>query len=277
MVARIERDPSRYKWTKDGALPRLEFVGKRLVSVPSEYQRPVEEDKVSAITASLSWPAFGVLSVVRREDESLWVFDGQHRLLAALRRTDVDVVPCAIYDMPNLTDEARAFLTANTNRRPVSTLARMNAAVLVGDQSYALTAKICDVHGRRLAGKSDSKAGRTVTCVAAMLMIARRFPDTLRAIFPVCDAVAGESPIQKELLLGAFWIERRMPAGASLGDVRWRARMIAVGVEALLAGARRRAAITGKGGEAVFGAGMLDAINFRLRDKLVLPGVEVGP
>lgn len=263
----------RYKWTKLDAMGELKMLPKSTLEVDHAYQRQPSELKTKEIASDFSWVGFGAIVVADRGDGRFFVIDGQHRVLAALRRSDIDRVPCVVFAMESLSEEAQAFLVLNTNRKPLTGLAKHNAMVESGQPVASRVATLVASVNRTMV-ESSSCAGRVVGCVTGLQRNMAADADVTTKMFLLLDKVVGDRPIKEMLLEGLIWIEQKMPAGESLTDKRWRDRLVSVGYDDLNVEAKRAAAAFGKGGRAVWGRGMLRAINRGLRTKLVLPGVE---
>jgi hypothetical protein len=109
-------------------------IHKHDLNIDHTYQREnVIISKVQQIQASWSWIGCGTILVALRHDGSYWVMDGQHRVLAARNRSDIDELPCLVFAVESKTDEAAGFLVANTQRKPVTAIAKYKAMVLTND------------------------------------------------------------------------------------------------------------------------------------------------
>src|SRR4051794_31726791 len=82
-----------YGWTADNVPGKLIYLPKESLQVDPTYQRPLNDRKRLRIASAFNWAAFGVLICARRPDGTIWVIDGQHRLSAAMSRSDVRDVP----------------------------------------------------------------------------------------------------------------------------------------------------------------------------------------
>ena len=76
----------RYDWKLLDQPGELRMLNKKVLRVDEQYQREATEPKVKEIARAWSWLACGALLVAER-DGVYFVFDGQHRALAALRRS----------------------------------------------------------------------------------------------------------------------------------------------------------------------------------------------
>ena len=114
----------RYKWLSTNAPGDLEYIHKTLLIVDhayQPYQRPFNPAKARRIAGDLNWAAFGVLLVARRRDGRLYVFDGQHRHAAAMLRSDIQKLPCAIFNLEgSIEDEATTFLVVQKERKALT-------------------------------------------------------------------------------------------------------------------------------------------------------------
>lgn len=81
--------------------------------VDESYQRPVTAAKMAYLRNNWDLLAAGMLRVNARPDGSLYVMDGQHRLLAA-REIGLAQMDCAVYRVP-VEMEARLFERWNTH------------------------------------------------------------------------------------------------------------------------------------------------------------------
>jgi hypothetical protein len=86
----------RYGWEMKDEPGELMHVDKKRLRIDHEYQRSANEVKVTEITKRFSWLALGAIVVVRRGD-AYYVVDGQHRVMAAMRRTDIATLPCVVF------------------------------------------------------------------------------------------------------------------------------------------------------------------------------------
>lgn len=263
----------RYKWTKVDEPGELKMLPKEILEVDSSYQRPINEAKVKEIASSFSFVAFGAAVVADRGDGRYFIIDAQHRVAAAMRRSDVKTLPCIVFHMDSLTDEARAFLGLNTMRKPLTGLEKHTAAVKAGDDASVKADSLARSIGRVLV-ESASDASRSIGCVRLLTRLAAEDYDRTRRVLSVLDQLAGNRPIKEVMLDGLFWVDMKMPPGETIADRRWRDRIIAVGYESMELEAKRMAQALVKGGRATWGRGILRAINKGLRHKLVLPGVE---
>lgn len=256
---------SHYGWNKAGDVGRLVWIDKTLLKVNHDYQREnIAKERVLKIAKNWMWPACGVL-VVAKKDDGLFVVDGQHRLLAAMKRSDCNELPCIVFDLEELSDEAKAFLEINTNRNAAPVVDKIKALTIAGDEDAALVLDLIE-QSNRVPAKASSPT--TVSCLHAMYMLAKQDRDLLTNIWPLVTHLCEGESIHNKLLLGLAYIEKRMGDGSSLTTGKWRRRVIDVGREALLRAANEASAYYARGGAGIWAAGIEKAINKGLRNRL---------
>lgn len=125
-----------YDWlplSKDS--PDLKWLNVSCLEVDHRYQRQtVSELIVLRIAHSFDWAKFGTLSVVKRGGK-YFVIDGQHRLLACLRRGIIRV-PCIVTESAGVEHEAENFIGINTNTAKVTVYDKYKAKLAAGDSIH---------------------------------------------------------------------------------------------------------------------------------------------
>lgn len=251
----------RYKWKPLGKPGEFRLIPKKQLHIDSSYQRTEHISKVNVlkIASEFDWVQFGVLLVALRTDGTFWIYDGQHRWLATLRRGDIDVVPCLVFEVDSLPNEAKAFLGANICRKPMPALPVLRAKAVAGDDIGQFVIEYAATLGLRFSDTA-SKYGE-IKCAAACVAVATKSKDRFRDVLCLAAGLCREDDleIQRVLLLGlAFLHERLEPP---LMSEKVKARVVSCGAAGLLAAAKRQMILEDKSGEAVWGRGMLREIN----------------
>ncbi|QJW94743.1 DUF6551 family protein [Frigoriglobus tundricola] len=266
----IVKKTDAYKWKTVDDPGRFLWLSKQVIGVDHSYQREqVNEARVNRIAAELSWVKFGVITVVRRGDRTYWCIDGQHRLLAAKKRSDVAKVPVMLFEVTNKTGEADGFLKINSDRGAVSTFSRFNALLTTRDATAVATQQMVEASGYRF-----SLDGRkyTVRCLAAVYNAYRTCRESATAAWELCVMLyAGDCPIDN-VFSGLFVLERALrkrDPGRSLRDPDNVKIILALGKAELSAAALRMVTVMGKGGPKMQAAGIARAINQKRRKNLV--------
>lgn len=254
---------SRYGWTVGSVPGDFKDIPKRLLKINrEEYQRDGIPSKVLEFASNWSWIACGALIVAERDGE-YWVVDGQHRKLAADRRSDIYTLPCMVFQTDGVKQDAQAFLDTNTNRRNVTALAKFKARLATGDELAQAVQMIIAQSGLRLA--TASKEAGDFKAIALALSIAERDQDGLRHVLQLSGEMAFDerAPVHQRIVQGLYYIHRHF----DLRTQRLRERIKAIGLEALLRGADKAAAYYGAAGEKIIADGMLQVINHGLRNR----------
>jgi hypothetical protein len=262
---------ARYGWVTKDAPGTLQMLHKDVLQIHPAYQRDVLPDKVKAITAAWSWLSLGALVVGERGGE-FWVIDGQHRTLAAKRRSDITHLPCVVFKTADVKTEARGFLECNTGRKPVTAVGKQKALVAAGDEVAAYVQQQCEA--LRLQIKPNAKTVGQLKCVAWCM---RRASDD-KAVFRLVLEMGAELSAQdqmpvNEMLLEGLWL-LHLKCGDGLADKRLTKRLREKGARVLLDAAKRAAAYYVTGGGKVWAQGMLAELNKGLQRKFQMDGVE---
>lgn len=120
-----------------GQRPSLEFRPIGDLMIDATYQRSIDtgasQSLIRRIARDWDWGLCQPLNVAKREDGSLYVIDGQHRLAAARVRGDIYDLPCVVISSTSPHDEAAAFVAINRQRQALSKLDLFKAALAAGD------------------------------------------------------------------------------------------------------------------------------------------------
>lgn len=269
---RIKRDKvTHYGWSLRDEPGVLMDVEKSELSVDHTYQRNVNNLKANKIASEWSWVACGVLIVASRAD-GFFVIDGQHRLAAALKRSDIKTVPCIVFDVENgVLGEAEGFIASNTLRKPMSGVDKFRALLVMKDPAALLVNRLCTATMRKI---TTGGTGRNLSCVGHALLNANKHPKVFERIFPLVDRLCNDKIMHEWILNGMMYLELKMPDGESLTDKRWADKILSIGHDRILDGIRTAKAYYKRGGPKIFATGIVDAINFKAKKKLVLKGTE---
>lgn len=255
----------RYGWTVADEPGRFREIDKHALWVDDEYQRDPTEPKIDRIASEWSWQACGAIIVGLRHGRA-YVIDGQHRVLAARKRSDITRMPCLVFDTNDVAEEAQAFLRANKNRKPMTALQAFKARVAAGD-AVAKTAEVMIKSAGRVIANSSSSG--SIKCVGELMKHIAADKKTLDVVWPLVVELSKGQAISNRLLRSLMHIEPRLKDGASLAEQPWRDRLMAVGADGLLKAAAHAVEYHGMGGERVLAEGMLKAINHRARTKIL--------
>lgn len=261
LISKIDR----YKWSVSDAPGRQLYIDKNTLHVDEAYQRKsIVEAKVLRMASAWSWVACGTITVGDRNGK-FHVIDGQNRVLAAKKRSDIVTLPCLVFETADARQEAAGFVAANTHRKPISFIDR-HRALLVMDDPVALRVETLVSQSGRVISSASSPT--TISCIALLTKMVINYGDTLDRMWPLLTALCAGHPMVDRVLSGLMHIEARMPEGTSLTDKRWRDRLLLVGFAGLHAGIIKASAFYARGGDKVFASGIAQVVNAGLRNKL---------
>ena len=259
-VDKIER----FKWTMADHQGSFRMIPKEQLHVDYAYQRSHVTSRVHTIARDWSWVGCGCLIVSERDDGTIWVVDGQHRALAALRRSDISTLPCLVWKIPSVDKEAGSFVRANTLSKALGTVEQFKAAIIAQNPDALYIEKILADVGYTVG---ENRNINTVKCIRAIKLIYDEdiimFPEIMRQVADV----SRPQPIPVNLVLGAGWLARATK-GESL-DPSWTAKMKDLGLDRLLAAIQRKIHYEQKGGPRIYGCGLGDALNSGRRTKFL--------
>lgn len=250
----------RYKWTVKDDPGALKLLHKTDLKIHPSYQRHAAGKKVVDIASSWSWIACGAIVVADRGGE-FWVIDGQHRVLAAKNRADIDLLPCVVFATESVAQEAQGFLDLNTQRKAMSSIDRFRALLVAGND----IAIFVDSEFKRLGivANNSGHGTRNIKSVGLCMTMAQidkeMFSDTLSLVALIC----ADCPIKERLLSGLGYIRQKVGAI----DGKLHKRIVDIGQDRLNQGAMRAAAFYKRGGAKVFATGMLEEINKGLQKR----------
>jgi hypothetical protein len=141
-----------------GLPPEICWLPTCALMVDKSYQRlatvPASKRIVERIKEAWDWRLCAPLTVSHRaegEAPGYYVIDGQHRLMAAEERGDIEELPCIVSVFEGVEDEARCFVSINTVRKMPSRLDRLHAECRTGDADALALAEVVEDAGLRLA------------------------------------------------------------------------------------------------------------------------------
>lgn len=259
-VSKIER----YGWMLRDMPGVFMEIDKHELHIDYSYQREdISHSKILEIARAWSWVGCGAILVAARPDGTWFVFDGQHRVLAARKRADVSTLPCMVYECDSIQQEAAGFLISNDNRKPVTAFGKFNAAIGAQDEIAIHVRDALLRHGLEVA-KHNTKPGQIKCikrCQTMCSMDKEAFEKALAAAVYVCG---NQCAIHEDILNGLYACHRRYKL---LDDKRFVRRAADVGPQVILEAVRRTHGYRGVGGDQTVREGVLLAVNKGLRHK----------
>lgn len=255
----------RYGWVTKDVPGELRQMHKDALQMHPAYQRDVIPMKVTEITARWSWAACGAIVVGQRGGE-FWVIDGQHRVLAAKRRSDITYLPCVVFKTDCVEQEAVAFLDLNTGRKPVSSIGKFKAMIAAGDEAACAVHRTLDALG--VTPKSTANKAKELKSVAWAIRKAGEDQAKFELVMRTAVELSNDMPIQEKLLDGLWYINERLPGGIT--DKRFSDRLKFIGARRLIDAANKAAAYFARGGAKVWADGMINEMNKGLQKRFSL-------
>lgn len=252
-----------FGWNQiEGPKGRFMNIPKKDLLIDYSYQRETSMLR-NKIAAEFNNVVLGTLIVSKREDGKYYVMDGHQRLEAARSRSDVSTLPCMVYEMENVKDEAKVFDKIQTNRDRVSRIHRFQVRLTYEDPVALGIQKILDLTGHTVKNDDTSHA---VRCIGAIercyLRNARKFEEYWPFIVRIC-----EGSIHESILKGIFFLVASM----NLDLNKDKNKLILAGREKLIRSINNVAALADASiGDKIAGMGIAKILNIRRRDKIII-------
>ncbi|WP_257540579.1 DUF6551 family protein [Sphingobium sp. CFD-1] len=153
--------PRKWPATK-GNPPSIEMRPPSELSLDDSYQRATDSSTsqtlIRKIAHNWDWRMCLPLVVSKRDDGTLWVIDGQHRLAAATLRGDIQYLPCCVAVYGSVADEAAMFVAMNRTRKAMNRLDDFHAATASGDSEALEIAKLITDAGFTVSRRTGSQS-----------------------------------------------------------------------------------------------------------------------
>lgn len=259
-----------FNWSATTETGRLEHIDKNDIRIDHTYQRTrVNKNRVLHIARNWSWQACGTIGVFRRDDGKYFAYDGQHRILAARKRDDIDVLPCWVFDGVTLAEEAKAFEGINSVRGPMKAVEQFKARVVAEDADALCIKAMLEEWDYEVA---PTAGNNRICCIAAVEAVYRRSADSCRRTLCVIAEMSSGDAFSGTLFKAIAYIDQHMQKhelhpGVTRADVA--EKLVSIGPQACETEARRQQSMAGKGGDKVWASGIINAINKGKRTKKI--------
>jgi hypothetical protein len=182
-------------------------VHKSLLKVDHSYQR--ERDRSRAINdMAKEWDdgLVHVLVVARRQNDDLYIVDGQGRWMAGCRLDYVQNFDCKIQDVATVEEEARLYKDFNAKRTGLKAIDIFKAELLSGDPTAVAVKQFVTAAGYEVVKMSSQKPG-TIACVKELCDAAGRDVTLAANIFNLCAEITAGGSIDSRVFRGLFTLE----------------------------------------------------------------------
>lgn len=234
------------------------------LQIDRRYQRDFRPSVVNRIAKDWDFAAAGVLSVSQREDMSMWIIDGQHRYLGALKR-GVKLLRCEIHHNLTIEQEAQLWLVLNKNRNAPNESQSHNAQKTAGDSKAQLIESLIRQSGRTQSAKVSS--AHTVACVGAMRWALEKCEDALPRIWPLITELCEGEIIVNRFVRGMTYAEYMLADGRSLTEPVLRRKLLNLGYAQVTDFLNRAQVAYAAGGERTWAEGIINAVNYRVKEE----------
>lgn len=227
----IDTQTRRKKWNeiRDDNKGRFMEISKNELSIDHTYQRRLNNLHVNRIAKEWSWPKCGTLDVIRRLNGSLIIVDGQHRWEAAQLRPDIITLPCMIFELNKIEDEAELFGTINRVQKKLTSVEGFRSDLIRKDE---LALKIISIISTTGHGIENSKQIKAVRCVDTLKWaIKLQGSDKFRKAWPLLVEIHGNHQINGRILSSVYWLYAKTEG--LLDKPIFRKRLIRAGVSGL--------------------------------------------
>src|SRR5262252_10715295 len=154
------------------------------------YARPLSEHRLRDLRRDWDPLAVSPLTLSRREDNSLWVIDGNHRRVVAYEKQMMQL-PAMIHTGLQRTQEADLYTKLGTvlGQTPWT---RFQAKLVAGDEAANEIVKIAQRHDLEINGAYAKTAGHIQAVARVEWIHARGGPDALNWVFGFLTTAFGD-------------------------------------------------------------------------------------
>jgi hypothetical protein len=252
-----------YGWKAAADRGEFMWLDKRLINIDHAYQRErVSHARVLEIARSWSWQALGVILLFKRvSDGRYYAYDGQHRVLASMKRDDVQELPCFVFPGDTVAEEADAYVAANTVRGPMQAIEKFKARIIALDPTALAIQAALEEWGYRV---STCSTPGNIACIGSLESVyvkdVAMFRRTLQTVVKLCNGDCFRDKIFNALAYVDEHMRRNNCGDISRRDVQEKLELI--GLDALCEAGRKYSNLAGgKGGCKVWAAGIVFEIN----------------
>jgi len=251
----------KFGWQMLDDIGVLTYLNKDILQVDTSYQREVSKSRALQLSQAWSWIACNTITVAEREPGQFFVIDGQTRLDAARRRSDIEEMPCSVFQSSGPEEEAAAFVRLNCVRGHVLVFDRWKAELKANNLTVVAAEQLMQSCGYHRA-KGDEQYGlRSLGC---FLNYFERDRDLFSKVFPIIAQLHNGMPIRDDMINALMYV-------AKYGDTDitahgWRERIVSgIGYDRIRHEIDRARSLYARGGAKVFALGALQALNKGLR------------
>lgn len=198
----------RYGWTQDDVPGQLAQIDKNLLNIDYDYQRNPHEANIKAMSSAWSWIKCGTITVAER-DGKFWVVDGQHRVLAAMRRSDISNLPCLVFKTKGQAEEAKPF--GEQGGIPLRSVEKYKALLVSGDSAAVFVDGVIRSCGLRV---ENNDSNESIQCIRTILVEAGKNREAARnAIVCAAALCANRCRVTDRMIKGLSYLDQHIEGG----------------------------------------------------------------
>lgn len=249
-----------FGWVVDGSEGAFKSIDKNEIKIDYTYQRKPLFPRVYRIAKKFNWAAFGTLIVAFR-NKQYFVIDGQNRLLAAMKRSDIKEVPCIVYHSKGQHEEANWFYEINgpEGRKNLNSVEKYRSLIVGRDKIANHIQGIIDNHGYEIGA---TFAINKVCFISTIIMEANKNIDNASVALNITLGIyKDQAPPHVNVYKGLVYI------GGFLSDEKLYRRIASIGYAPLEASVKRFALAGIQMSRKKCAEALLEAINLGLKYK----------
>lgn len=253
-----------------GAVGEFRIVDESDLHVDPAYQRGMASEKnVKRMAKNWDQQACGVLLVAQRKGGKMYVMDGHQRLLA-MRARGIKQAACFVFKDTGQAEEARRFISINSERTPVSPPMKFRAGVAAGMEPHSSIDRWLRTVGLEISATGKP---RSIRFANSVLRAWRQDEANCKRALIAQRDIIGESEMSAAIHKGFFVLM----AFNGVDVMEHRDKIMDLGGRSALLRAINTAAVEAGHGrnESVCARGVLSLINFKKRAKYLTDGDKV--
>jgi hypothetical protein len=243
----------RYSWTVKDEPGKYMLINKRKLGVKLKYQREPNKKKILQIARKWSWIACGALTVAYSPEENEYhVIDGQHRKLAADEHPEIKELPCLVFDVQEMAQEADSFIVNNTMRVGLKKIEKLPAQLIRGDAHIIELVEMLEETGHEFSG---NKGPKKVSFLSALEKSYLEDERLTKDLWPKLVEIADGGCVDGQIWKGLYYLGKRYQMEPHILKLK------NAGIETIRHEIRKKIGFNGKGGDKIYAYGILEIIN----------------
>lgn len=152
---------------------KFEMIDPTTILVDHQYQRQEKPGLIDAIASNPKWEVFGVIVCFTRERngrKAVYCVDGQQRIRGVARsEAPPKAVPCILFELTGVREEAEVFVRINEYRKALSALEKHTGKIVAKDPAALTIEKVADRCGYTIGNSFDKYSdARTVQAIGTL-------------------------------------------------------------------------------------------------------------